>query len=78
MNDLADTVLFAEKSGRVYRYNTRDPDSPVLAETIDLLPAGIDLTVFGYLLGEQSIVVGGSDGSVSIYFLLQREGGSNI
>jgi len=74
VNDLADTVLFAEKSGRVYRYNTRDPDSPVLAETVDLLPAGMELTAFGYLLGEHSVVVGGSDGSVNIYFLLQREG----
>ena len=73
VNNLADTVFFAEKSGKVYRYNTRDPDNPILAETVDLFPEGIDLTAFGYLLGEQSIVVGGSDGSVSIYFLLQRE-----
>ncbi|HTY23383.1 MAG TPA: ABC transporter permease [Desulfomonilaceae bacterium] len=72
VNDLADTVLFAEKSGKVYRYNTRDVDHPVLVETVDLLPAGVELTVFGYLLGDHSVVVGGSDGSVSIYFLLQR------
>ena len=74
VNDLADTALLAEKSGRIYRYNTRDPDSPVLAETVDLLPAGVDLTALSYLLGEKSLVVGGSDGSVSIYFVLQREG----
>ncbi len=73
VNNLADTVLFAEKNGKVYRYNTRDRDNPVLAETVDLMPKGIDLTAFSYLLGEQSIVVGGSDGSLSIYFLLQRE-----
>ncbi len=73
VNNLGDTVFFGEKSGKIYRYNTHDPDKPVLAETLDLLPKGIDLTAFGYLLGEQSIVVGGSDGSVSIYFLLQRE-----
>jgi phosphate transport system permease protein len=74
VNDLADTVLFAEKSGRVYRYNTRDPDSPVLAETVDLLPAGINLTALSYLLGEKSLVVGASDGSVNIYFVLQTNG----
>jgi len=72
VNDLADTVLFAEKSGKVYRYNTRDVDHPVFVETVGLLPAGVELTVFGYLLGDHSLVVGGSDGSVSIYFLLQR------
>jgi phosphate transport system permease protein len=74
VNNLADTVLFAEKTGKVYRYNTRDLSSPILAETVNLLPSGCDLTAFGYLLGDLSIVVGGSDGSVNIYFLLPRDG----
>ncbi len=76
VNNLADTVCFAEKTGKIYRYNTRDLDHPTLAETVNVLPSGVDLTAFGFLLGDLSMVVGGSDGSLSIYFLLPREGAS--
>jgi phosphate transport system permease protein len=73
VNEIADEVYFAEKSGRTYRYNTSKPAAPILAETLTLTPPGVDLTFLAYLLGEQSIVVGGSDGSVNIYFRLPRD-----
>lgn len=72
VNDVADAVYFAERSGRVYRYSLKDPEKPVLAETVDLIPKGVELTVFGFLLGDRSLVVGGSDGSLNIFFLLAR------
>ncbi len=40
------------------------------------MPPGIQLTVLGFLLGRKSLVVGGADGSVNIYFLLAKEGAS--
>ena len=61
-------------SGTVYRYNTADFNNPVLAETVRLVPASSTLTVSGFLLGGQSLVVGGSDGSLNIFFLLKKEG----
>ncbi|MBL8642963.1 MAG: ABC transporter permease subunit, partial [Rhodospirillaceae bacterium] len=70
MTEKADQVYIAEKSGTVYRYDTRNFDIPELAETLDLAPGEADINVFGFLIGEQSIVVGGSDGSVNIYFRL--------
>lgn len=72
VNDTADAVFFAERSGKVYRYSLKDPEKPELVETFNLLPKGVELTVFGFLLGDRSLVVGGSDGSLSIYFLLAR------
>jgi phosphate transport system permease protein len=72
VNELADSVYFAEKNGKVYRYNTREFFKPYLAETVPVIPAGVNLNVFGYLVGDNSIVVGGSDGSVAIYFLLRQ------
>lgn len=68
----ADTVYFAESGGKVYRFNTRGLEQPYLAETMQLTPSGVELDVFSFLLGENSIVVGGSDGSVTIFFLLGR------
>ncbi|MBI5572529.1 MAG: ABC transporter permease subunit [Desulfomonile tiedjei] len=73
LTDNSDEVYLAEKRGRVYRYNTRNPQVPVLAETVDLLPRGVELTTFGFLLGEKSLVVGGSNGWLGIFFRLRQE-----
>ncbi len=69
----ADTVLVAGKDGVVYRFNTSDLCGPVLAETTRVLSEGVDLTAFRFLLGGQSLLVGGSDGSLSTFFLLDRD-----
>ena len=74
LTEKADQVLVAERSGTVYRYNTADLNTPVLAETVRVVPASSTLTAFGFLLGGQSLVVGGSDGSLNIFFLLKKEG----
>lgn len=70
--DTGDQVYVADEGGTVYRFDTRDLKAPVLAETADLLPGDARLSSFGFLLGHQSLVVGGSDGSVRIFFRLQR------
>lgn len=67
----ADQVYVAIADGTVHRYDTRDFDRPQLAETAKLTPEGVELGVFGYLLGNQTIFVGGSDGSLNMYFRLQ-------
>lgn len=72
VNEAGDTVYFAQKDGTVYRFNVRDFENPFLAETAQLTKPGVSLNVFGYLLGEVSVVAGGSDGSVNIYFLLRQ------
>ncbi len=72
-NETGDQVYLAERNGKIYRYNTRDSDKTFLAETLELTPPGVQLTALGFLLGDRSMVVGGSDGSVNIYFLLERK-----
>jgi len=74
MTDRADQVYVAEKGGTIYRYDTRLFTAPVLAETVDLLPGDAEIGVMSFLIGEQSLVIGGSDGSVNVYFRLQRPG----
>jgi len=74
LTEKADQVVVAERSGTVYRYNTTDLNSPMLAETVRLVPGSSALTTFGFLLGGQSLVVGGSDGSLNLFFLLKKEG----
>jgi phosphate transport system permease protein len=71
MTELADEVYVVERSGRVHRFDARDFANPVVAETRDLLPGEAEITAIGFLIGEQSLVVGGSDGSVNVWFRVQ-------
>ena len=71
MTDAGDQVYVVEAGGTVYRYDTRAFDAPVLAETIDLLPGDGTVGAVSFLIGQQSLVIGGSDGSVNVYFRLQ-------
>ncbi len=73
LNTPGDRVLIALKNGNIYRYNTRDFANPALAETVRVVPEGVDLTALTYLNAENSIVVGGSDGSISIWFGVDRK-----
>ena len=50
----------------------RNFDKPALAETRRLFPEGVELTTLGFLPGEESLVAGGSDGSVDVFFRLPR------
>lgn len=72
-NEAGDEIYLAARDGKVLRYDARDLGAPVLAETRRLLTGDATLGVFGFLNGDQSLVVGGSDGSVDVYFRLRRE-----
>ena len=72
LTEHADMVLISTTDGRIYRYNTEDFNSPFLAEIFHLLPNKVDLTVFNFLPGGQSVVAGGSDGSLDIYFIINK------
>ena len=74
MTSLADQVYVVDRAGTMFRYDTRDAQKPTLAERTRITPEGVEVTTLGFLVGEQSIVVGGGDGSVNVYFRLQRPG----
>ncbi|MGQ0677922.1 MAG: ABC transporter permease subunit, partial [Rhodospirillales bacterium] len=74
ITDKADQVYLADRGGRILRYDTRDFNKPVLAETAEITGGTAELTALAFLIGEQSLVVGGSDGRVDVYFKLQRPG----
>ena len=74
VDDGAKNVILAEKSGRVFRLAGTDSSHFVLAEVAQLTENDAQLTAIGYLLGDKSLVVGASDGSVKVFYLLSREG----
>lgn len=70
----ADRAIVATTDGRLHRYDLRNLNAPVLAESFRATPEGIYATALTFLGGEQSLVVGGSDGSLTVFFRIQREG----
>jgi phosphate transport system permease protein len=74
MTERADEVYLADRSGALYRYDTRDFDKPALAEKADVAPGAAQLTAIAFLIGEQSIVIGDSTGAVDVYFRIQMAG----
>ena len=72
VTEKADQVYVAGTDGTLFRYDTRNFDKPVLAEMRRLFEAGVELTTLGFLPGEESLVAGGSDGSVDVFFRLPR------
>ena len=74
LTEKADKVYIGVENGFLLRYDTRNFDAITLVEKRDLLPMDEKLTVFKALIGEESIVVGGSRGSLSIFFQARRPG----
>ncbi|MBM3343470.1 MAG: ABC transporter permease subunit [Betaproteobacteria bacterium] len=70
----ADRVILASDDGMIYRYDLRVFDRPVLAERQRIVPQDVSISAMTLLGGEHSLVVGGSDGSISVFFRLQRSG----
>ena len=74
MSGAADRAMIATDDGNVYRFDLRDFNNPVLAERRRVSSPDVAVTAMTFLGGEQSLVVGAEDGSVGVYFRLQRPG----
>ena len=74
----ADGVFVATADGTLLRYDTRDFNNPVLAETRRAFPEDVKITALSFLVGDQALVVGGSNGAVDVYFRLQPPGAATV
>jgi phosphate transport system permease protein len=72
LTQLANEVLLAERDGTIHRFDVRNAASPVLAESTDVAPGAARLTSAAFLIGDQSLVVGADDGSVAVWFRVER------
>ncbi|MBL9011993.1 MAG: ABC transporter permease subunit [Alphaproteobacteria bacterium] len=66
-------VIVALRSGEVLRFDTRDFKNPRLVERARTMPEGTALTAIAYLNGDNSLVVGGADGSTAVWFGVDRK-----
>ena len=66
LSGAADRVIVSTDDGFVIRYDLRDFANPVLAERTRVGAEGVAVTAMTFLSGEQGLVVGAEDGSVSV------------
>ncbi len=78
MTSQADAVYVASAAGKLFRFDTRNFEAPVLAETLQVFPDGARITALEFLVGDQALVVGGSNGAVDVFFRLQSEAGGTL
>lgn len=75
MTTRADTVYVASAVGDIFRFDTRRFDEPRLAEQVRAFPEEVTVNAMTFLVGEQALVAGGSNGAVKVFFKLQPGGG---
>lgn len=69
-----DNVLAATGAGQLARYDTHTPSQTQLAESVDLLPdSDATLTVCQLILGQETLVVGDSQGDLTAWFRVRSE-----
>ena len=68
LSSLGDLTLLAWEDGMAQRYHTRNPRNASLVETFDTTEGGAKLTVFDYLLGSNTVVLGDDQGDLSAWF----------
>lgn len=71
-----DQLVIAWEDGSAARFDLRRPEQAVQVELVDLVPGAAGLTAIEYLIGEQVIVAGGADGSVTTWFRVENEPGA--
>ena len=69
--------LFAiDDRGHLHTFDIVDRNNPQLVEEVVLVGSGVHVTAAEFLVGSRSLIVGGSDGSVSQWFLVRDEEGN--
>jgi phosphate transport system permease protein len=71
MNSAADRVIIATADGTLFRYDVRNFNAPVLAETTRAFDSSVAITAMDFLNAEHALVVGGSNGAVDVFFRLE-------
>lgn len=72
---LGDNVYTLWRDGVLMRFDARDMNAIVLAETLNVLPDGAEaVTAHAFLIGQKTLLIGDSEGGLGAWFRVRREG----
>ena len=78
LSGLGDNVFLAWNDGRLQRFDARKGSEVQLAEEVDLVEGDAELTSLGFLVGKTSLVVGDSEGGLSVWFRTKPDDATTI
>jgi phosphate transport system permease protein len=67
------SVFVADTTGRLHVFDITRPAEARLRESVRVVPRGVEVTALQFLVGTVSVIVGGSDGSLSQWFPVRDE-----
>ena len=70
-------VFIADPTGFLTYYDISDMTAPRMVQRVRVVPEGAGVTAMTFLAGTVSLIVGGSDGSLSQWFLVRDEQNQN-
>ena len=68
--DMRDFMV-GDAHGQIHHYDVSNVTAPVRTQSVQVVDDGVEVTAMQYLLGTVSLVVGGSDGSISQWFMVR-------
>ncbi len=75
LTGLGDNAMLCWRDGRLLRYDTRNVETPQLAESIFIVPEpDTQVTALEFLIGKTSLVAGDSRGRVRVWFRAHADG----
>lgn len=79
LSGIADTVYVIWENGKLLRFDTRDPDAPTLAETLQVTSdPTAKVTAATFLIGKTSIAIGDARGHVNVWFRIKPKAADKI
>ncbi|SEL30916.1 ABC transporter permease subunit [Ectothiorhodospira marina] len=66
-------VFVADNQSRLHYYDVSQPRNPRLVESVRVVDEGHQVTTMEFLVGTQSVIIGGSDGSLTQWFLVRDD-----
>jgi phosphate transport system permease protein len=78
LSGLGDNVYLAWNDGQLQRFDARKGSEVQFAEEVDLVAGDAELTSLGFLVGKTSLVVGDSEGGLSVWFRTKPDDATTI
>ena len=70
-------LAVGSEDGKVYQFNLRDAEKPVLLERVQASERPDAITALAYLMGDRSLAVGGASGQVAVWMPVREHSGTN-
>ena len=73
LNESLRNLFAIDDKGILHHFDIVDRNNPIVIERVNLVPQGVQVSAVEFLVGSRSLIVGGSDGSLSQWIQVRDE-----